>query len=559
MKPTTILSLSLLIIYSSLVNCENVYSKSPSNNSVDSNADSLYTESVREYIRTYSDRIGKSTSTKLDGNKITGNDVIVKLYREVNYELVWDLDSNRKDLISILEDSYYDGLNPKDYHIDFIKEYDIELEGENQLECKRVALADIIMTDALLTYSFHMIQGKVNPTQLDPNWNYSQRPLPDSAELRIWYRLQTQSLKEGVNNIRSELPMYRKLRYWFAKYDSVQKSGGEINQIQYPGTPLRLGDSLEVIGELKRHLSMHSNTLSYDEDYMFDTVLETSLKEFQKHNGLDNDGVAGKKTFEALNMTIAERMDILRINMERCRWLNNDIPEEFLLVNIADFHLYIFRSRIMDYSSRVVVGKEHHETPVFTSDIKYVVFNPTWTVPYSIASKELLPKLKQDRNYLNNKNMTLIRGGKTVDPSTVDFSQYSEKNFPFTIRQEPGSNNALGRMKFIFPNHHAVYLHDTPSKAYFNKSERAFSHGCVRVQNPEILAEQLLGNKGYNQKKIKDVLDSEKTQNVYLKTPMTVMLMYWTCYEFAEDGKMYFYRDIYGRDPKILNELKENR
>jgi len=234
-------------------------------------------------------------------------------------------------------------------------------------------------------------------------------------------------------------------------------------------------------------------------------------------------------------------------------------PREFLLVNIADFHLYIFQDAVIDYTSRVVVGKEHHETPIFTSNIQYVVFNPTWTVPYSIATKETLPRLKRDPDYLSNRNMTLLRNGKEIDPYSIDFSKYSVNNFPFTIRQEPGIYNALGRMKFIFPNKYSVYLHDTPSKSYFEKSERTFSHGCVRVQNPHLLAEQLLGDKGYDQEKIKEVLKTEKETIVHLENKMPVLLMYWTCYENHENGKMYFYKDVYNRDKVILDELLKNK
>jgi murein L,D-transpeptidase YcbB/YkuD len=425
--------------------------------------------SVRESIRKYISDLEDSKTIKLDKQKIIGNPVLTNLYKNEDYQPVWDNASNRKDLIEILDGSYFEGLNPEDYHINFIKDHEEILAGGVRLTLDDYAIADIIMSNAILTYAFHMIQGKVHPTSLDPNWNYSMRPMPDSVEFRLMHRLQTQSLKGGVANIRSELPMYHELRKWFA------------------------------------------------------------------------------------------RLDIIRVNMERCRWINNDLPREFLLVNIADYHLYIFRDRQVDYECRVVVGKEFHETPVFTSDIKYVVFNPTWTVPFSIASKEILPKLKKDPNYLQNRNMTLLRGQEEVNPSTVDFSQYSQNRFPFTIRQEPGPNNALGLVKFIFPNKYAVYLHDTPSKSYFEKSDRAFSHGCVRVKDPLILAEQLLGDKGYDSEKIASVIKSKKLQNVYLSKPMPVMLMYWTCYENDLDGRIYFYKDVYGRDKKILSELNKSR
>jgi len=415
----------------------------------------------------------------------------------------------------------------------------------------------ILMTDALLTYALHMIQGKVNPTELDPNWNYSENKIPDNVEINILHRLQGESLKEGVDNIRSQMRMYHQLKYWFARYDSIQKVDGEIKMIEYPGTPLRLGDSSPIVGEIKKSLSNYSNELSYDDDDHFDEILESAIKEFQAKNGLEADGIAGKKTFIAMNIPISKRLDIIRINMERCRWVNNHIPQKFILVNIADYNLYLYENLEIVYQCRVVVGKQHHETPVFNSDIKYVVFNPTWTIPYSISSQETLPKLKKDPSYLQDHNMTLLKGGKAVDPSTVDFNKYSKNNFPFTIRQEPGPNNALGQVKFIFPNKYAVYLHDTPSKSFFEKTDRAFSHGCVRVHNPMVLAELLLADKGYDQEKIASTLKTKELKNVYLTEPMHVMLMYWTCYQ--EEGKMYFYKDIYGRDKMILKELREDR
>jgi murein L,D-transpeptidase YcbB/YkuD len=243
--------------------------------------------------------------------------------------------------------------------------------------------------------------------------------------------------------------------------------------------------------------------------------------------------------------------------MERLRWLNNTFPEEFILVSIASYNLYLYKNNEVDYQCRVVVGKEHTKTPVFTSKIKYVVLNPTWTVPYSIASKEILPKLKKDNHYLQNRNMTLLKGGKAIDPLNVDFSRLSSGNFPYTIRQEPGPNNALGLVKFIFPNKFSVYLHDTPSKSYFNRADRAFSHGCIRVQNPLILTELLLADKGYDMAKINEVLKKKETKTVHLSKEMPVMLMYMTCYENMENDKIYFYQDIYGRDKRILNELKK--
>ena len=510
---------------------------------------------IGEYINFSND----SSHIAIGAGQVFVSDELIQLYHEVDYRRVWNEEKNRQDAVEIIEASYYEGLQPEDYHAKAIKKL---LSGKKQTlqdEAIRLAHLDILLTDAIMLYAFHIIQGKVDPHRIDPNWNYSRKDIPDDVELRLLARLQEKSLKDSAASISPALQMYSQYKKWFIHYDSLQKNDLTIMQLEYPGKSLRLGDTSDVVIELKHHLKNFDANAVFNHDAIFDEELEAALVDFQKYFGLTADGIAGESTFEALNTTVEERLNMIRVNMERCRWIHNLPPKAFLLVNIADFHLYIFRNGEIDYSSRVVVGKEHHETPVFTSDIQYVVFNPTWTVPYSIATKETLPRLQKDPNYLQNRNMTLLRNGVEVNPSTVDFSQYSINNFPFTIRQEPGIYNALGRMKFIFPNKYSVYLHDTPSKSYFSKSERTFSHGCVRVENPHLLAEQLLVNKGYDQVKIKEVLNTEKETVVHLQEPMKVMLMYWTSYEDMSSGKMYFYQDVYNRDEKILDALLKSR
>jgi len=514
---------------------------------------------VSQKIKEYTHSSLDSTHVSLGADHVFVSEELTKVYNDVDNKRLWSATKNRQDLIKIIEEAYFEGLDPNDYHIESIRQLYLEKNDNLKDEAVRLAKIDVLMTDAIMLYAFHIIQGKVDPESLDPNWNYSKRDIPDDIDLKLISRLEEQSLADSINVLRPALPMYNRYRKWFAHYDSLKNNDGKISQLEYPGESLKLGDSSALVSELKKHLeNFDVSGISGDGGY-FDETLEATLIDFQTHFGLTADGVAGQSTFDALNTSIQERMNMIRINMERCRWINNLPPKEFLLVNIADFHLYIFREGIIDYTSRVVVGKEHHETPIFTSNIQYVVFNPTWTIPYSIATKETLPKLKRDPDYLGNRNMTLLRNGIEINPSSVDFNEYSANNFPFTIRQEPGIYNALGRMKFIFPNKYSVYLHDTPSKSYFDKTERTFSHGCVRVQNPQLLAEQLLGDKGYDQKKIAEVLRTEKETVIHLQNAMTVMLMYWTCYENHENGKMYFYKDVYNRDQKILDELLKNK
>lgn len=507
-------------------------------------------------IKALLDAVEVGKTYDISGKKIYGSSYLTSVYKNNNYSLLWTSSKNIKDLIIILEASYYEGLHPKDYHIDYIKANSSEIS--NNSDPQKKAKFDIIFTSAILTYAGHLIQGKVHPTSLDPSWNYNPRLIPDTAEFLVLDHLEKESLIEGVNSIKTKMPMYAKLKQWFVKYDSILKAGGDIKQIEYPNKALRLGDTSEVVTSLKIHLNNYGISVDNTNE-VFDEELDKALKEFQLHNGLEDDGIAGKKTYAALNLSLEDKIDKIRVNLERCRWINNEIPADYLLVNIADFNLYLWRNHKMVYKSRVVVGKEKHETPVFTSNIKYLVFNPTWTVPYSIATKETLPRLKKDPSYLSKHNMTLLRGGTVVDPSTINFNEYSTRKFPFTVRQEPGSNNALGQVKFIFPNKYSVYLHDTPSKGYFNRSERTFSHGCIRVQNPLLLAEQLLEDKGYDQKKINEVLDTKKLTNVNLSKPLPVMLMYWTCYENEVNKQLYFFSDVYKRDEKLLSELNKGQ
>jgi len=514
---------------------------------------------VSQKIKEYTNSSHDSTHVSLEIDHIFVSDKLTKLYNDADNRRLWSEEKNREDLISIIEGAYFEGLNPDDYHIQSIKQLYLEKNDDLEVEVARLAKLDVLMSDAIMLYAFHMIQGKVNPESLDPNWNYSRRDLPEDVELKLITLLDNKSLESALDNLRPTLPMYNRFRKWFVHYDSLKNNDGKVAQLEYPGESLKVGDSSALVAELKNHLKNFDDSGVINQDGIFDENLEETLIEFQTHFGLEADGVAGKSTFDALNISIEDRINMIRINMERCRWTENFLTDDFLLVNIADFHLYIFRNGVIDYTSRVVVGKEHHETPIFNSKIQYVVFNPTWTIPYSIATKETLPKLKRDPGYLGKRNMTLLLNGKEINPASVDFSEYSVNNFPFTVRQEPGVYNALGRMKFIFPNKYSVYLHDTPSKSYFNKSERTFSHGCVRVQNPHLLAEELLGNKGYDQKKIKEVLKTEKETIVHLDNAMVVRLMYWTCYEEHDSGKMYFYKDVYNRDQKILNELLKNK
>jgi len=294
------------------------------------------------------------------------------------------------------------------------------------------------------------------------------------------------------------------------------------------------------------------------ESDLFDSTVEEGVKHFQQRHGLDDDGIVGKGTLAALNVSVADRIDQIRVNLERARWILHDLPEEFVVADIAGFYVKYYRGGDIVWEGRAQVGKPYRKTPVFRDQIRYLEFNPTWTVPPTILKKDVLPAIKRDPDYLAKKNMRVLDGkGKPVDAAAIDWSQYLEKSFPYLIRQEPGPGNALGRIKFMFPNKHLVYLHDTPSKGLFEQSARAFSSGCIRVENPFGFAERLLENTpGWDRSRIMREVDTAKTSRVNLAEPVTVMLLYWTVAVDAA-GTVIFKDDIYQRDAAVLDGLNE--
>ena len=250
-----------------------------------------------------------------------------------------------------------------------------------------------------------------------------------------------------------------------------------------------------------------------------------------------------------------ERVNQLRLSLERLRWIDRDFPEKIVIVNIAGFETYLIHNRQIVWRSRVMVGKTYRKTPVFMGKMSYVQVNPTWTVPPTILRNDILPKVKRDPSYLRERNISVInRDGEIVDPDSVDWNSYGN-SVPFTLRQEPGPTNALGRVKFIFPNPHFVFLHDTPSRQLFDRPDRTFSSGCIRVENPFELAELMIDDPGrWNQASFDRQLESGKIKTIYTKDKMPVLIMYWTA-EAGLDGRIRFFKDVYERDERLLKAL----
>jgi murein L,D-transpeptidase YcbB/YkuD len=284
-------------------------------------------------------------------------------------------------------------------------------------------------------------------------------------------------------------------------------------------------------------------------------ALESAVRAFQERHGLDVDGIVGPGTLRAMNVTVEERIEQIRVNLERARWVLDNLGDDFVIVNIAGFRVYLYRDNEEIWSTRAVVGRTYRKTPVFRSTMRYLVFNPDWTVPYSIATKDILPKVQQDPGYLAAGDFIVKdRNGDVVETADIDWSALGGRNFPYTLVQQPGTNNALGEVKFMFPNEHAVYLHDTPGKGLFDRAARTFSSGCVRVEHPFRFAELLLEANSMDAASIEELRQSRQMKSVFLKEPIDVLLLYWTA-EVGSDGRIHFYEDVYLRDRAVLEAL----
>jgi murein L,D-transpeptidase YcbB/YkuD len=338
-----------------------------------------------------------------------------------------------------------------------------------------------------------------------------------------------------------------------AHYRELAAQGGWP---QVPAGPtLHPGDQNERIPLLKKRL-VTSNDLaaSADQGALFDETLKEAVQKFQARHGLTADGVVGDKTLTEINVPVSERIRQLLANLERCQPLPQTLERRHILVNIADFSLKLFESDKLRLSMPVIVGKTYLQTPVFSGRVSSLVINPTWEVPHSIAIKDILPKIRKNPGYLAKMHLRVFQGWKgdeAIDPSTIDWAGLSRGRFPYRFSQDSGPDNALGRLKFLFPNPYDVYMHDTPAHELFQKDSRTFSHGCIRLSRPMDLALYLLqGTPLGTREALTAAIASEKTERIALPSPIDVYIVYMTAW-VDHDGTIEFRPDVYHRNPAL--------
>jgi murein L,D-transpeptidase YcbB/YkuD len=488
------------------------------------------------------------TQLAVDNRRLRKLDTLINFYTGRGYQPAW-LDTQGKprpaaeELLKALDEADREGLRTVDYQRTALRKRLTALQnGEGTSDISRLTDFDLLFTDTFLTYGSHLLSGQLSPRKVDPDWAMKPRSRDLAAVLEE--ALTQDQIAETLRALAPQAKGYTQLREMLRTYRKVEQEGGwPIVASSAPGKTLRA--RLEASGDLSAGGGKGN-----------DKSVAEALRRFQKRHGLAESGTVNAATLAALNVPVSERIRQIELNLERWRWMPNDLGSRYILVNIPSYKMQVFEEGKPVIESKVVVGKQERQTPSFTANMAYLVLSPKWYVPRSIAVKDKLPQLKRNSQALARQGIRVYNSaGQQISPGSVNWSAVSARNFNYQLRQDAGPRNALGGIKFMFPNPYSIYLHDTPSRELFSRNQRTFSSGCIRISNPVELAEYLLKHDPkWNKDTIKTASTSGKQRVVQLPEEVPVYLLYWTAWVDSE-GLLHFRDDIYKRDKPLVRAL----
>ena len=453
------------------------------------------------------------------------------------------------DLFNVIIHAEDEGLKPADYYLEEIKKYWVSTEQDASIHL------ELLLTAALYRYSSHVHSSRFNPQELDADWHIKNKAL----DVRRLFAAVAR--KESIIQLLNELPPqhsgYQLLKKELRRYRDLEPHGGW--QRLAKGPTLQLGDQHRQVVQLRQRLQVTGDLLddSLQNMDIFGYGLTEAVKRFQLRHGLTVDGSVGPQTRRALNISVSARIRQIRINMERWRWMPRMLGKRYLVVNMTGFELYLKENGSSVLAMPVIIGKSYRSTPSFSGLVSHMEYNPYWTVPTNLAFLDIIPLQINDASYFTKKSIRLFRGwgknAREIDPLTVNWKKVDKDHFPYWLRQDPGPDNALGRVKFMFSNPYEIYLHGTPDRHLFDRVVRTFSSGCIRVKDPVRLAAYLL-NDGSLQMEEEILADIHLATNQRVRLPIAVpiYLVYWTAW-VDQDGHLNFRNDIYGRDARLNN------
>ena len=564
--------------------------------------DSEYWASIKELFEL------KSSPNIITDSLIQYHDTLKSFYLADNFQPVFiksfEESSFIDSLLTMFDNAGEHGLNPEQYHNKLIgKEFNKSLDSlEYPYRYIHLANTELLVCDAILKYSYHLRYGITNPKKVFPNDYFL--PVVDSSKRDLFEPLHQKNIIKYLNAIPPKSKRYKDLQKALKRYESYKNF--EWPSIPFQNKKIETGDKDTLLTPIINRLVIlgfiNTSKNKILDFTTYDSLVTSAVKHFQRLNGLNDDGVIGKNTIDKLNVTPQEYIEKIKLNLERFRWNNYSDSTRYVLVNIPDFRLFIYENGKEIFTSKVCVGRrrpsnynkrlekfkktKHWEdipddwqTPITSGELSYIVLNPTWSVPESIIREEIFQKVSEDSNYLADHNFRVYSDTAEVDPSKVTLDELSAEDIQYKIVQGPGAGNALGKIKFIFYNRFGIYLHDTPTRQPFKYSNRAVSHGCIRVENPMPMAAFLLedhpkwnidflkieiGQKVEDKskiaeyKKIRDKLrkevKDEKTTEVYLSRKVPLFIDYFTAW-VDENGEINFREDVYGKDKILMDYL----
>jgi murein L,D-transpeptidase YcbB/YkuD len=467
--------------------------------------------------------------------------------------------ADARELLEAIDEAPQHGLSLEQYDYQRMRTAMEKPRPLGRGEPADLAALDVELTRNFLKLASHLSGGQVNPLQLPADWHVQ----PGKRDLIgvLVEAISKHRVAQALQSLAPKNPQYAGLRKALAEYRHVQEEGG------WPEVPggaaLRRGSSGARVAALQKRLLASGDLGGLYVPGRFDASTQAAVNRFETRHGLEVNGVVGTDDLRELNLPVAHRIRQIEVNLERWRWLSDSLMQgRYVMVNIPDYSLRVVEAGRTVLAMRVVVGKDYSRTPMFTDEISYLVFNPVWNVPSSIATAEILGEVQRDPTYLERNKMRVFENetdaATELDPASIDWPSVSPDDFRYAIRQDPGPENPVGRLKFMCPNQFNVYLHDTPAGQLFAARERTFSHGCIRVEKAVELAAYLLRDEGFGVDRLAAEFETADNTSVRVPRPIPLHILYWTAF-IDERGILQFRDDVYGFDHLLDRTLRKQR
>ncbi|MEO5989560.1 MAG: L,D-transpeptidase family protein [Candidatus Eisenbacteria bacterium] len=490
-------------------------------------------------------------SPQVGGEQLFERAAVERFYKTRASKPAWL--EHADDVVGAIRGTEADGLDPSSYHLAAIEA--LIAKRKSSHAAKDDAALDMLLCDAVANVADDIRFGRVLPSEVNPEWTADPRDDAGPLDSTLAVIASSGSVRQAIDSQRPGHFIYKGLLNTLEGLRRIEQAGGW--QTVSGGRDIRPGAVEARVAQVRRRLLIGGDAEgdAPPDSTRYDASLASAVQKFKARHRLGDDATINRATIDAMNVSTQDRIAQVRVNLERARWVLGGLPDDFMLVNLPAFKAYLIRGNQKVWESRTQIGQEAMQTPTFRANIRTVVFNPTWTVPPTILEKEILVDMRSGNDVLTKQGLVIYDArNQVVEPGSINWNEASPASFPYTIRQPAGDDNALGEVKFLFPNKYSIYLHDTPHRNLFDTGKRTFSHGCIRLENPLELAKILLQGQGWDTGRIDEAIVGDTTRDVALEHPLPIMIVYWTV-SVGAAGEVRYADDIYHLDAPLLAAL----